>query len=496
MMDQWDSVANERLFDLVRLPTVAWEAPFAGASRGWKLDRGATFAQAEAYLTRWLMTFSNQVSTQDVVIDGRTLRNIWARVPGADSTRAILLEGHYDVVALNGNFSPSISADGQRILGRGTCDMKGGVVTGLLTLEDMVRSEKQPRVDTYILLTCEEEVEARAIQAFLAQKPDWCDKVEFAVNLEPCFQGDEFQICTRHPGISCLEVSIEVLQAGEHGHWFDVRIETGETTPHSSREPAYLDPNFVLLKVLGRLPRSLVALVESDRPMEKEANAISSFAHAMVSAELDEAALREICEQEIEAAIERIVDDERRRNARNYKLSVASVTESRPAFDVREFADVLLELKRQATDKRYTNALYGRTPFTFAILDVQNGAARAKIDLRPDDRLGDDLESLAAKEASTRWAINIKWNDPGLELPGIEKNVAFQRFLDCCRQVFPQTVPTPHSGWTEAAFMSKSLGIPVVVAGPGQMHLTHKQEEYIALDEMRTVYAMLQAFLS
>jgi len=497
-MDRWNQVAAERLMDLVRLPTVAAEAPFAGVARGWNLDRAGTFAQAEAYLTNWLMTFADQVATQDVDIDGRTLRNVWAHVAGDDPDRAVLLEGHYDVVALDGVFSPTVSPGGKRVLGRGTTDMKGGLVAALLALEDIVRAGRRPRVDTYVLLTCEEEVAARAIQVFLSQKPDRCDKVDFAVCLEPTFQDDEFQICPRHPGVACLEVSVPVPQTGEGETWLDLCLETGEDTPHASREPIYLDPNFVLLKVLQRLPRGRVAVIESDRLMDKEANAISGFARAIVSAEVDEATLHEICEQEVQAAIDGIRDEARRERARSkYTLTITRCDGTRRAlFDTHKFADSLLSLRQQATAGRYTNALYGRTPFTFAILAVQDGQACAKIDLRPDIRLGQELERLVSQEAPASATICIKWNDPGLELPGIEANETFQRFLDCCRRVFPRTVIRPIAGWTEAAPMTKELGVPVVIAGPGQLSVAHKKDECVALDEMRAVYTILQAFLS
>ena len=268
MEDQWNIVASERLHGLVRLPTVAREEPFAGASQGWNLDRAGTFAQAEAYLTGWLMTFAAQVATQDVVIDGRTLRNVWAYIPGRDSTCAVVLEGHYDVVAFHGNFHPAISDDGQSISGRGTSDMKGGLVTALLAVEDIVRAGQQPRLDTYIVMTCEEEVEALAIREFLNQKPDWCNKVEVVICLEPCFEDNEFRICLRHPGIACLEVTTEVPGKGRGKNWLQLLIETGDT-PHASREPVHLDPNHILLKVLHQIPNSPVAMIKSDRSMDQ-----------------------------------------------------------------------------------------------------------------------------------------------------------------------------------------------------------------------------------
>lgn len=215
----------------------------------------------------------------------------------------------------------------------------------------------------------------------------------------------------------------------------------------------------------------------------------------MISAEVGEETLRRISEQEIEAAIEAIADPERRMAARSVKWHTSSLSEPYPAWDVREFVDDLLELRQRATSRRYTNALYGRTPFTFSILEARDGVARAKIDLRPDDQPGKDLKGFVVAN-SKRCTIEIKWNDPGLAQPEIESNAIYQHFLDCCRRVLPSTVPTPLAGWTEAALMSKGLQVPVIVAGPGRLPVAHKKGECIALSEMRAVYDILQAFLS
>lgn len=496
-MNQWSNRACERLLDLVQLPTVAWEARFAGALPGWRVDRAGTFAQAEAYLANWLMAFADQVSTQDVLIDGRTLRNIWARVSGRDTSRGILLQGHYDVVALDGDFSPALSADGEHVTGRGTSDMKGGVVAALMALDDMVRSGQRPRLDTYVLLTCEEEVEARAIQEFLRQKPSWCDQLEFAISLEPCFWDDEYRLCTRHPGIACLAIGMDLAQDNVCDEWLCLRIETGQSTPHASREPIYLDPCYAMLRVLHRVSGAKVAWIRSDRPLEREVNALSAFVEALIAADVGESALETLARHEVTTVIDAIADGIRRKAAGDEcTISVSQVTASQQGWDARDFADALLQLRSRATDKRYTNALYDRTPFTFAILDVKEGSAKAMIDLRTDRLLRTELEQLVAFMESDRRAVRIRWNDPGLEQPEIEASALYQGFLDVCRRHYPRTVPRAHSGWTEGAFLSEELGTPVVVAGPGQMDLAHQTRESISLKEMRTVYTILGEFLT
>ena len=157
--------------------------------------------------------------------------------------------------------------------------------------------------------------------------------------------------------------------------------------------------------------------------------------------------------------------------------------------------NALVDLKLQVTDRRYTNALYARTPCVFAILDVHEGTAQAKVDIRTDDRLFGDMARIVGPDRFPGWAIS-RWGDPGLEQPGIEESVPFRRFAACCRRAYPNTVTAAHSGWTEAALLSKGLHVPVVIAGPGRTEWAHKKEERIALSDMRAVRSILQDFLS
>jgi acetylornithine deacetylase/succinyl-diaminopimelate desuccinylase-like protein len=493
-MDAWDTIASQRLMDLVRFPTVAQEAKFAGACPAWTWGRAEAFRQAATYFRDWLAPIAGTVVLQDVAIDGQSLPNVWAHIPGRDSTRAVLLEGHYDVVALEGSFSPRLAAGGREVLGRGTSDMKGGLVTAILALEELVRSGQPPRVDTYLLMTCEEEVLVAGLQEFLKHRLDWWDRLEFAICLEPTVEGDEFQIATQHPGDSSLLMSVPVPQAGTPDRWLKLTIRTGET-PHASREPAYFDPCVALLQVLSRLPRAVVASVRSDRPIDKEANALSAYACALIGADGGESRLREACRLGIEEVVSGLQDDGRRQYARErLHVEISPVAGARPGFAVADFVRQLLGLKQQVTGGQYTNALYPRTPCAVAILDVREGIARAKVDIRTDDRLFGDLDDIAGPGRFPGWTI-ARWGDPGLEQPGIEDNVGFRRFVDCCRRVYPNTVIAAHSGWTEAALLSKGLGVPVVIAGPGRTEWAHKKEERIALSDMRAVHSILLDFL-
>jgi succinyl-diaminopimelate desuccinylase len=55
-------------------------------------------------------------------------------------------------------------------------------------------------------------------------------------------------------------------------------------------------------------------------------------------------------------------------------------------------------------------------------------------------------------------------------------------------------VANPKFGWTDVARFS-ALGIPAVNFGPGDPHLAHKQEEFVPLDQIRTVEQQLHGWL-
>ncbi|MEM8979160.1 MAG: M20/M25/M40 family metallo-hydrolase [Pseudomonadota bacterium] len=115
------------------------------------------------------------------VVSGFTPIYHW---PGRSSdTGAVLFSGHYDVVPIEGDWSQDPWAgdiiDGY-VWGRGTVDMKSGVVTMLHAMDQLAQSGFQPEKDIYLALTQDEEIGGKGGAAAVAQymldqgiKIDW-----------------------------------------------------------------------------------------------------------------------------------------------------------------------------------------------------------------------------------------------------------------------------------------------------------------------------------
>jgi hypothetical protein len=95
-----------------------------------------------------------------------TVRNVMARVPGADPTGAVLITAHYDAAEL----SP------------GAGDDASGVVTALETLRAVLAAPPL-RNDVIVLFTDAEELGLLGAEAFVAEHP-WSDDVSVVLSFE------------------------------------------------------------------------------------------------------------------------------------------------------------------------------------------------------------------------------------------------------------------------------------------------------------------------
>lgn len=130
-----------------------------------------------------------------------------AKFPGAGSGRSLLVNGHYDTVPPGPlgewRFSPWEGAvqDG-RVYGRGACDMKGGIATGLAVLHGLVGAGIRLEGDVYFNTVPFEEVSGMGTVATVRRgyRPDG------AIALEP--SGIEAPL-TAYRGLLIAELLVE-----------------------------------------------------------------------------------------------------------------------------------------------------------------------------------------------------------------------------------------------------------------------------------------------
>ena len=98
----------------------------------------------------------------------------------------VVLAGHLDTVPVNDNFPSRL--EGDRLVGLGTCDMKGGCAAILRTAATL----SQPNRDiTFFLYECEEvEAERNGLKRLSRTRPEWF-AADFAVLMEPTSAGVE-----------------------------------------------------------------------------------------------------------------------------------------------------------------------------------------------------------------------------------------------------------------------------------------------------------------
>jgi acetylornithine deacetylase len=113
-----------------------------------------------------------------VVAPGRP--NVIGRLEGSGDV-TLLLNGHLDTVGVEGMTVPPFAAQilGSRLVGRGACDMKGGV--GALLAAAARLAASGPRPSLIVLLTADEEYASLGMDAFVRGGPS----ADLAVVCEP-----------------------------------------------------------------------------------------------------------------------------------------------------------------------------------------------------------------------------------------------------------------------------------------------------------------------
>ncbi len=157
--------------------------------------------EAAAFVKGWLET--NDIAVDERIHNG--LPVLLAEVGPADGL-SVILHGHLDVVrARPGQFEPRI--EGDRLIGRGAYDMKGGLAGMLFALRD---AAAQDQVRLRLLCVPDEESEDvgdRATDAMVAAGL----RADFAITGEPT----DLQIGVEAKGV--LAIRVELAGTAAHG---------------------------------------------------------------------------------------------------------------------------------------------------------------------------------------------------------------------------------------------------------------------------------------
>jgi acetylornithine deacetylase len=140
--------------------------------------------------------------------------NVVARM-GPDDAPALMLNGHLDVVGVEGMVHQPFSADLRdgRIYGRGSADMKGGLAAmcAAAAISSGHKSERQILITAVI----DEEYESLGMRALLAAGV----RAAQAIITEPT----RLAICPAHRGFAWFDV--ELIGRAAHGSRYDVGID-------------------------------------------------------------------------------------------------------------------------------------------------------------------------------------------------------------------------------------------------------------------------------
>jgi acetylornithine deacetylase len=162
----------------------------------------------ETRLTEHLVGFFQKLGVDHIrqdIVPGRS--NVIARVRGRGAGPTILLDAHQDTVPVDGMtidpFQPVV--DGDRLYGRGACDVKGGMAAMLSAFARLAADRQSPPGDVILSCTCDEEATTIGVRHFVEQWQStpaagewWRQKPDLAIAAEPT----DLDVVVAHRGAS------------------------------------------------------------------------------------------------------------------------------------------------------------------------------------------------------------------------------------------------------------------------------------------------------
>jgi succinyl-diaminopimelate desuccinylase len=133
--------------------------------------------------------------------------NLVARIEGAKPGDCVHFNSHHDVVSVGHGWTRDPfggELDGDRIYGRGACDMKGGLAASIIAAEAFIAARPDFRGAIEISATADEESGGYGGVAYLAEQGQFSpDRVQHVIIPEPLHKD---RICLGHRGVWWAEV--------------------------------------------------------------------------------------------------------------------------------------------------------------------------------------------------------------------------------------------------------------------------------------------------
>ena len=216
---------------------------------------------AAAFVYGWL-------EARDVEVKGETHngRPVLAATVGPESGPTVVLHGHLDVVPANPTqYEPRV--EGDRLIGRGAYDMKGGLASMMCAVRDLAAQEA---VKVHFVVVCDEESDEQEQRAsdFLVQKGYIGD---FAITGEPT----DLHIGVQAKGVLVLRLHVSGRSAHGSTPWLGDNavvkavdaFRSIESLPFARESSDLFDrPSISLGKIIGRRRREPRARLLHDRP--------------------------------------------------------------------------------------------------------------------------------------------------------------------------------------------------------------------------------------
>lgn len=170
----------------------------------------------EGAVGKYLIEFFQKASIETrsfSVENGRF--DVVAKIPGKSSSFPLAFTGHMDVVPVSEKEvsrwnTPPFSGEVHEgfLYGRGSSDMKGGLASAMVAMEEIVKKGITPSEDIYLIATVDEEDSMKGSKALL--KESFLDTIPLVIVCEPT----GLKICTAGKGRTYANLKI----TGQTGH--------------------------------------------------------------------------------------------------------------------------------------------------------------------------------------------------------------------------------------------------------------------------------------